>query len=110
MLRPHYILGVQTAPIISTKVPFPTYEMAIVDHREFANLNGIADWVVCADDSALPHSPHPAEEKKNRKEKERAAGGNAVFGPGPRIPHRFSVQRFGHGIVSGVRGSNSCPG
>jgi hypothetical protein len=65
--------------------------LAIVNHHKFANVNGIAGWVVCADNSALPHSPHPAE-RKNQKEKERTTASNAVFGPGPRIPHRVSIQ------------------
>jgi hypothetical protein len=72
--------------IMLTKVPFPMCEMAIIDHCEFINLNRIADWVVCANNPALPHSPHLAEKKKNWKEKERATAGNALFGPDPRIP------------------------
>jgi hypothetical protein len=70
---------------MSMKVPFPTCKMAIVDHPEFANVNRIAEWGVCTNNSTLPHSPHPAEKMKNQKEKERATTGYTVFRPDPRI-------------------------
>jgi phosphatidylserine decarboxylase len=76
-------------PNMSTKVPFPTREMAIVDDREFANVNGIADWGIRADDSALPHSPHIRRRRRIGRRKSRCWQ-SAVSGPGPRIPHRSS--------------------
>jgi phosphatidylserine decarboxylase len=44
-------------PILSTKVPFPTREMAIVDDREFANVNGIEYSLSQLIGSSAPTTP-----------------------------------------------------
>jgi phosphatidylserine decarboxylase len=69
-------------PIMSTKVPFPTREMAIVDDREFANVNGIEyslSQLIGASAPTTPLSPTAPTSggEEDESEGERAAAGKA---------------------------------
>jgi phosphatidylserine decarboxylase len=72
------------SPTLSTKVPFPTREMAIVDDREFANVNGIEYSLSQLIGASAPTTPHtPTSPTASGREGEGEGGRGAAQAPAP---------------------------
>jgi len=73
-----------SSPTLSTKVSFPTREMAIVDDREFANVNGIEYSLSQLIGGSAPTTPHsPTSPSASGGEEEAEGGRSAAQAPAP---------------------------